>query len=78
MRRISELIASYLAMDSFARDVFLASAKVYARTRPALRGRRKRLLAAPRPLDHHPAPDGISDPNQELLVSERSRPVDPE
>ena len=74
MNRLPELIAAYVAMDQFARDVIVDSAKAYAqaRARSATRGQ---LRAFPRPLNDHATPDGISNAQKKGLVCVSSEPV---
>jgi len=74
MNRLPELIAAYVAMDQFARDVIVESAKAYAqaRARSAPRGQ---LRAFPRPLNNHAAPDSVSDAQKERLVCVSSETV---
>ena len=67
MNRLPELIAAYVAMDQFARDVIVESAKAYAqaRARSATRGQ---LRAFPRPFNDHSAPDSIGNAQKKGLV----------
>ena len=75
MHRLQELITAYMAMDYFARDVIIESAKKYAEAR-ALSSSRGKLLSLPRPLNYHPSPDRVSDPQEESLVGVGCHTVD--
>ena len=74
MNRLPELIAAYVAMDQFARDVIVESAKAYAqsRARSAARGQ---LRAFPRPFNDHSSSDGISNAQKKGLVCVSSETV---
>lgn len=75
MNRLPELIAAYLAMDHFARNIIVESAKTYALTRP-YSGSRGQLRVFPGALNNHPTPDGISNAQKECLVSSDGDPID--
>lgn len=77
MDRLPELIAAFLAMDHFARNIIVDSARAYAQTRPFLRPRGQ-LRSIPSSLDDHPAPDSVGDTQEECLVGVGSEPVDEE
>lgn len=77
MDRLPELIAAYLAMDHFARSVIVDSAIEYARAR-AYSGSRGQLRSLPRPLNDHPAPDGVGDTQEESLVGIGGESIDEE
>lgn len=77
MDRLPELIAAFLAMDHFARNVIVDSARTYAQMRPFLRPRGQ-LRSIPSSLDDHPASDGVGDTQEECLVGVCGVSVDEE
>lgn len=77
MHRLPELIAAYLAMDQFARDVIVESAKEYAQQR-ALSSSRGKLRTLPRPLNNHSSSDSVGHPQEKSLVGVGSHAVDEE
>lgn len=77
MDRLPELIAAFMAMDHFARNVIVDSAIAYARAR-AYSSPRGQLRSLPRSLDDHPAPDGVGDTQKEGLIGVGSEPIDEE
>lgn len=75
MNRLPELIAAYLSMDAFARNVILDSAKAYALARPNS-APRAQLRVLPRPLDDHPVLNGGRNAHQKDLVGVSCETVD--
>jgi hypothetical protein len=75
MNRLPELIAAYLAMDQFARNIIVESAKTYAISRPYSSARGK-LRPIPSPLNYHPSSDSIRDTQEKCLVGVDGSSVD--
>ena len=75
MNRLPELIAAYLSMDAFARNVILESAKAYALARPNSASRAQ-LRILPRPLNDHPVLNGGRDTQKKDLIGVSCETVD--